>query len=118
MGKYELIHVLINNAGTIGDTYNQIITEDGFEMTMATNYLGHALMNHFLLDLVKKAGKVEKDSSRIILVSSIGATNKKAASELCERNAINNTYSINFLGDGTLQYFKSKLAQIMYGKHL
>ena len=53
--KYNAIHVLLNNAGMInsfdGPTERRE-SKDGFELVMATNYLGHCLLNHLLLDLV------------------------------------------------------------------
>ena len=81
--RYDLIDVLINNAGLAGNRENKK-SEDGFEVVMATNYFGHALLNHLLLDLVKRAGHVGDDCSRIILVSSIAAAHKSAANELCK----------------------------------
>ena len=115
--KYDIIDVLINNAGMV--TRDMKKSEDGFELLMATNYLGHALLNHLLLDLVKKAGEVVGgDCSRIILVSSLASADKKAANDLCQFRH-NNSYDVDF-GVKIMrhQYGKSKLAQIMYGKHL
>ena len=31
-------------------------TADGFELVMGENYFGHVLLNHLLLDIVKRAG--------------------------------------------------------------
>ena len=115
--RYDQIHILINNAGILKS--DQTSTENGFEMTIGTNYLGHALLNKLLLDLVKRAGEVDNDYSRIILVSSIAATNKKVASDLCRLDSGNTSYRIDFSGNNPIeQYSKSKLCQIMYGKHL
>ena len=115
--RYDQIHILINNAGI--SKADKVSTENGFEMTIGTNYLGHALLNNSLLDLVKRGGEAGDDYSRIILVSSITAINKKAASDLCRVDAGNTSYRINFAGHVPMeQYSKSKLSQIMYGKHL
>ena len=42
--SFEMIDILINNAGMVTEEKKE--TDDGFELTMATNYLGHALLNH------------------------------------------------------------------------
>ena len=119
--KYDKIDVLINNAGMGNQRGTQKESKDGFELTMATNYLGHALLNHLLLDLVKRAGQGGDGCSRIILVSSIASADKKAALDLCQLGPDAKSYNINFgvkeMGH-PVQYGKSKLAQIMYGKHL
>ena len=116
--KYDAIDTLINNAGMV--TTEERKSEDGYELTMATNYLGHALLNHLLLDLVKKAGEAGEEYSRIILVASMAGQDKRAADELCHLRP-DHKYDID-LGVKTMenfnQYGKSKLAQIMYAKHL
>ena len=56
------IHGLINNAGLAG---RRGLTKDGFELTFATNHLGHYLFTRLLLDRLKKSG-----GARIINVSS------------------------------------------------
>ena len=58
------IDVLINNAGARIDTYQE--SADGFELTFATNHLGHFLLTALLLDRViaAPAGRVVTLSSR------------------------------------------------------
>ena len=114
--KYETIDTLINNAGMF--TAEEKKSEDGYELLMATNYIGHALLNHLLLDLVKRAGEASQEYSRIILLSSMAGADKRAADDLCCLRP-DNKYDID-LGVKTMkhQYGKSKISQIMYAKHL
>ena len=58
------IDVLVNNAGVY--KARREMTEDGFEMTMAVNHLGHFVLTHLLLDQLAEAG------GRVISVSSDG----------------------------------------------
>jgi NAD(P)-dependent dehydrogenase (short-subunit alcohol dehydrogenase family) len=60
---HERLHVLINNAG-ITDPVRRI-SADGFEMHVATCHLGHFLLTHLLLDLLKASAP-----ARIIMISS------------------------------------------------
>ena len=59
------LDILVNNAGLMVQEEKVRITKEGFELTLATNHLGHFLLTHLLLPLlVKSAG------SRIVNVSS------------------------------------------------
>jgi len=58
------IHVLINNAGIY--LYHRRLTEDGFDATMAINYVGHYLLTLLLLERIKSSGP-----SRILTVTSL-----------------------------------------------
>ena len=50
-GLRSRIDVLINNAGTF--SMKRRLTVDGFEMTMGVNHLGHFLLTHELMPLLK-----------------------------------------------------------------
>jgi NAD(P)-dependent dehydrogenase (short-subunit alcohol dehydrogenase family) len=60
---HERIDLLINNAGVMEVPF--ALTEDGFELTFATNHLGHFALTGLLLDhvLVAPAGRVVTVSS-------------------------------------------------------
>lgn len=58
------LDVLIHNAGT-AETFKKKTTDDGLEMTMATNQYGPFLLTHLLIDLMKQSAP-----SRIVVVAS------------------------------------------------
>lgn len=60
---YARLDVMINNAG-ITDPVRRV-SMDGFEMHLATCHLGHFLLTHLLLELIKASAP-----SRIIVISS------------------------------------------------
>lgn len=59
----ERLDILVNNGGVVGPKEQ---TEDGFEKTFATNYLGHFLLTLLLLPLLEKS-----EAARIVSVSSL-----------------------------------------------
>lgn len=65
--NHSKINILINNAGIMAPPYH--ITEDGYESQFAVNYLGHFLLTHLLMPLLRAAGTQDLNS-RIVNVSS------------------------------------------------
>lgn len=61
--KYDRLDVLLNNAGVVNLKRQE--TEDGFEMSIGVNHLGHFLLTHLLLDALKASPQ-----GRIVVVSS------------------------------------------------
>lgn len=61
--KYDKIDCLVNNAGVV--SLSKKMTDDGFEMMMGTNYIGHYLLTHHLFNLVMRS-----ETKQIIIVSS------------------------------------------------
>lgn len=56
------LDVLINNAGLLAD---KKVTKDGLEKNVGVNHIGHFLLTHLLLDMLKYAAP-----SRVVIVSS------------------------------------------------
>lgn len=61
--EITVLDVLINNAGGVFPDFK--LSDDGLEMTIATNHFAYFLLTNLLLDLVKKS-----DYARIVNVSS------------------------------------------------
>lgn len=62
--EFDRLDVLINNAGVMIPPYSK--TEDGFEIQLGTNHLGHFALTGHLLPLLKKT-----PGSRVVVVSSM-----------------------------------------------
>jgi len=63
-GRYPRLDLLINNAGVMDIPYQR--TSDGFELTLATNHLGHFALTGLVLDRLLAA-----EGSRVVTMSSI-----------------------------------------------
>ncbi|KAL4651288.1 hypothetical protein ACB092_01G148500 [Castanea dentata] len=106
------LSLLINNAGKF--THEHAISEDGVEMTFATNYFGHFLLTKLLLNRLIETAKQTGVQGRIVNVSS----------------SIHGWFSgdlIRYLGlitrdkshyDATRAYALSKLANVLHTKEL
>ncbi|XP_041353528.1 retinol dehydrogenase 13-like [Gigantopelta aegis] len=92
------LEVLINNAGIMGCPKS--LTEDGFEMQLGVNHLGHFLLTNLLLDLLKKSAP-----SRIITVSSIA--HKWGDIHFDDLNSVKHY-------DPRAAYEQSKLANVLF----
>ncbi|XP_002735885.1 retinol dehydrogenase 13-like [Saccoglossus kowalevskii] len=97
------LNILINNAGLMWCP--RMETEDGFEMHIGVNHLGHFLLTNLLLDLIKKSSP-----SRIVTVSSMGHTFAKEINF----DDINAEKSYNRIN----AYSQSKLANILFTREL
>jgi len=100
--KIAKIDLLINNAGVF--KRKEVKSPDGFEMTLAVNYLAPFYLTKLLLPLVEKA-----ESSRIINLSSELYKNGKVY--------LNSQFS-NEKFDGNKAYADSKLLVIYFTKSL
>lgn len=96
------LHILINNAGVM--MCPKSYTKDGFEMQFGTNHLGHFLLTHLLLDLIKASAP-----SRIINVSS-------------SAHKFGDIERDNLMGEKSYgrvkAYGQSKLANVLFSREL
>uniref|UniRef100_UPI00398F8C49 retinol dehydrogenase 13-like isoform X1 n=2 Tax=Pristiophorus japonicus TaxID=55135 RepID=UPI00398F8C49 len=99
----ENINVLINNAGIMRCPYWK--TEDGFEMQIGVNHLGHFLLTNLLLEKLKNSG-----NSRIINVSSLAHIVGQI--DFNDLNWEKKKYNTK------VAYCQSKLANILFTKEL
>jgi len=100
--RHSKIHFLINNAGVM--MCPQWKTDDGFEMQLGVNHLGHFLWTLLLLDTIKQSAP-----ARIINLSSLAHTRGRIHFDdlMLEKNY-----------DPTKSYAQSKLANILFTKEL
>jgi NAD(P)-dependent dehydrogenase (short-subunit alcohol dehydrogenase family) len=94
--EHEHLDVLINNAGIF--SRERAVSEDGFELSFAVNYLAPFLLTHLLLPLLRASAP-----SRIVNVSSAGQSPVDFDDVMLERRY-----------DGMRAYSQSKLAQVMF----
>jgi len=96
--EHPRIDVLVNNAGGVRPRHE--VTEDGFEMTLATNHLGPFAFTGLVLDRL-----LETPGSRIVTVSSIG--HRRGAIDFDDLHA-EREYRFQ------PAYFQAKLANLMF----
>ncbi|XP_074527753.1 retinol dehydrogenase 11 [Halichoeres trimaculatus] len=80
------LHILVNNAGVSG--LPRQMTEEGLDMTFATNHLGPFLLTNLLLDLLKSSAP-----SRIVTLSSVN--HKKGKVDFSHFHGENLTYMMD-----------------------
>jgi NAD(P)-dependent dehydrogenase (short-subunit alcohol dehydrogenase family) len=97
LSEYSILDVLINNAG-IDLIKDRQISQDGYELKFAVNYLAPFLLTNLLIPALKR-GK----PSRIVNVASIGQHNINFDDIMFEKNF-----------DPHRAYRQSKLALIMF----
>lgn len=99
--KCERLDAVINNGGVMQTPL--IRTDEGFELQIATNHLGHFRLNRALLPLLEASG------GRVVPISSIA--HKSGRIHLDDFN-FEKSY------DPSVSYCQSKLANLMYGFEL
>ncbi|WOL18373.1 AP-1 complex subunit mu-2 [Canna indica] len=105
------LNILINNAGKYCKKLQ--LTEDKFEMTFATNYLGHYLLTEILLERMVETSARTGIEGRIVNVSSVVHTwIKRRRFNFYDMIKPKDRYN------GTTAYAQSKLANIMHTKEM
>jgi len=124
------IHVLINNSAIVSnpnnnDKYTREMSADGkHELTMATNYIGHCILNESLMGLVAAAGRELKfepegqNYARIIVVSSVVVFIFNDLHKLKNFDLDGSAAIKAGTFDTHKQYKASKHAQILYTRKL
>lgn len=100
--NYGTLDILINNAGVVSP--KRAVTEDGFELHMGVNHLGHFLLTHLLLEKLEKS-----NDGRIIIISS--GAHKWGKIHFEDAN-LEKGYNV------AKAYGQSKLANILFTKEL
>ena len=106
---YDRLDILINNAGVMACPFSK--TEDGFEIQMGVNHLGHFALTGHLMPLLKKT-----KASRIVATSSIA--HKQGDINFEDINWGKRTYATGkAYGDSKLAnlYFTYELARKLKG---
>lgn len=104
LSKHDSLHVLLNNAGAV---YSQrLVSQDGYEMTIAVNHLAHFLLTDLLLDVIKASAP-----ARIVNVSSGAHSGAKIDFDDLQAE---NGYALA----GMRAYGQSKLANVLFTNEL
>ncbi len=108
LSNQKELHGLVNNAGVMYSPEGK--TKDGFETQFGTNHLGHFLLTELLLPILKQSAP-----SRIVILSSCfhdKAQGREGRIHFDDLNFERRKY------DGWEAYAQSKLANLLYAKHL
>jgi NAD(P)-dependent dehydrogenase (short-subunit alcohol dehydrogenase family) len=101
--RHPRLDLLVNNAGVMAT--EQARTEDGFELQIGTNHLGHVAMTARLLPLL-----LDVPGSRVVTVSSMG--HRLGHVDLADLNWQRHRYR------RWPAYFRSKLANLLFAFEL
>jgi NAD(P)-dependent dehydrogenase (short-subunit alcohol dehydrogenase family) len=106
------LNLLINNAGKFA--HEHAISEDGVEMTFATNYLGHFLLTKMLLKKMIETANVSGIQGRIVNISS--SIHTWFSGDMIRYLAQISRHKCQY--DPTRAYALSKLANVLHTKEL
>lgn len=117
-GNFMPLDMLFLNAGMGAtppkDDGSSKLSEDGIELTFATNVVGHHLMYKLLEPNVRDSGELRKTPARIVLTSSSASYDTKYPYKVAtDLETLNGDPIINMS-----HYAQSKLAQILWAKEL
>jgi len=102
----ERLDVVITNAGYQAHGPREV-TADGFERTFGVNHLGHALLIHELEPLIRAS-----TPNRVVIVASEAHRRAKGGFDFDDLQMARSKWQ------ATLQYNRSKLANILYAREL
>jgi len=108
LADYDRLDALINNAGVMNTPKGT--TQDGFELQLGINHLGHFLLTKLLLEVLEASAP-----SRIVIVSSCYhdvALGRQGKIDFEDPNFERRPY------DGWEAYAQSKLANVLHAKGL
>lgn len=111
--KYDIIDVLVNNAGVMA--LPDQATADGYDVQMQTNVISHFLLTKELFPLLKKS-----KSGRIVNHSSVARLGPPLASEYFEKKGGNlggdgtEAENFSFKGPRWMRYHQTKLANATF----
>lgn len=100
--EFDKLHILINNAGVM--RCPKSYTEEGIEMQLGVNHMGHFLLTNLLLDVLKASAP-----ARIVNLSS--AAHRRSKINMKDLNSENDY-------DAGRAYAQSKLAIIIFTREL
>ncbi|MCO5604252.1 hypothetical protein L7F22_058415 [Adiantum nelumboides] len=104
------LNILINNAGVYCKSFKR--SEDGFELSFATNYLGHFLLTNLLMERMVKSAQESGVQGRIVNVSS--CLHSWVVAPGIHLTSLHNPHSFK----ESMSYAQSKLANILHAKEL
>nr|XP_043630038.1 short-chain dehydrogenase TIC 32 B, chloroplastic-like isoform X2 [Erigeron canadensis] len=118
VSDFQALHLpltlLINNAGKY--CHHHCVSEDGIEMTFATNYLGHFLLTKLLLKNMIETAKITGVQGRIVNVTS--AIHTWVSGDFISSLGRERTGPDKSQYDATRAYAISKVANILHTKEL
>ncbi|KAK5657387.1 hypothetical protein OQA88_2957 [Cercophora sp. LCS_1] len=113
LGQLSRLDVLICNAGIMAVPAS--VSVDGYEIHMATNHLGHALLVRKLLPLLQSTSEIEGSDVRIItLTSAAWAMTPKGGIQF---DRLKSQQDLPMLGRW-IRYGQSKFANMVYAREL
>lgn len=69
IAAFRPLHALVNNAGRVVASRHRMLTEDGFELTVGGNFLGHFALTTLLFPALAEGGRIVgmgSDSTRMV----------------------------------------------------
>jgi NAD(P)-dependent dehydrogenase (short-subunit alcohol dehydrogenase family) len=110
--NFERLDILVNNAGIMNVPYS--LTNDGFEVVMGCNHLGHFLLAELLSPSLLKTADATRKPSRLVIVASAAASETftgPANIDLDDLHWKQREY------DASKAYASSKLANYLHAWH-